>query len=608
MKANHFSRFLATAVLLTFFTPISAMAVDLIVEHNPASGHYGSIQAALDYATTVLNSPGSSNTSFRVLVKADPLAYTGPVNAVSNVPIIGDSTSGTFITGNGTLAPITVKGQTSVTIRNFTFVNAPFGISVQSSTSVDIRNNVFNLGLSGTGVQVTNSPTTTIDNNTFYTNGDAITTDSNIVITNNIFASNTVALATNNTTTQSTYNDYYLNGSNGVAALDTHSIPNALQTNGNPLFTDTTTLHLQAGSPAANSGNPNYPNSYDNSTFSMGAYGGPNSDPILVQITGLSASLTTPTTITLKWNKSGASTVNGYRVYYGTASGTYQGTQASEGASGFLVTTNSATLSNLPTTAPAAPAAPTLTSITPLDQALQLNWTAVTGATGYTISYGTSLDASSLPANPITVNVNDGTVTSYKLSGLSNGTTYFVAVAALTQTTFFAAVTAVIDSTLPSNPGSANESSYSSEISQKLGQPVQGGFSNVKSDFPETINPYPNLKKEGCFIATAAYGFYSAPQVQVLRDFRDRYLLTNAPGRAFVSWYYRYGPIGAHFINAHPWLKPPVRLALLPLVLGSIFLIYLPLAAKLAMLFIAVTAMVCTEVRRKVLIHSGGVR
>jgi hypothetical protein len=77
----------------------------------------------------------------------------------------------------------------------------------------------------------------------------------------------------------------------------------------------------------------------------------------------------------------------------------------------------------------------------------------------------------------------------------------------------------------------------------------------------------------GCFIATAAFGSALAGQVEILRQFRDRYLLTNAFGRKFVAWYYRVGPGAASYIKGKPLAKAAVRVALYPLIGFSLLLI-----------------------------------
>lgn len=73
-------------------------------------------------------------------------------------------------------------------------------------------------------------------------------------------------------------------------------------------------------------------------------------------------------------------------------------------------------------------------------------------------------------------------------------------------------------------------------------------------------------KQKLCFIATAAYGTPSHPHVEILRDFRDRYLVRSHPGRRIVEFYYRHSPFVADLISRHAVLRAAVRIQLLPFV------------------------------------------
>ncbi len=85
----------------------------------------------------------------------------------------------------------------------------------------------------------------------------------------------------------------------------------------------------------------------------------------------------------------------------------------------------------------------------------------------------------------------------------------------------------------------------------------------------------------GCFIATAVYGTPLAPQVRVLSEFRDKYLLTNTPGRGFVRCYYKLGPSIARVTSRNKPLGFAVRIALRPVIVlcRTILSLFPPTAA-----------------------------
>lgn len=74
------------------------------------------------------------------------------------------------------------------------------------------------------------------------------------------------------------------------------------------------------------------------------------------------------------------------------------------------------------------------------------------------------------------------------------------------------------------------------------------------------------LTDKSCFISTAAFGSDMADQVQLLRQFRNEFLLTNSYGKIFVKTYYKLSPPVAHFIEHSEVLKAMTRTALYPFI------------------------------------------
>ncbi len=140
--------------------------------------------------------------------------------------------------------------------------------------------------------------------------------------------------------------------------------------------------------------------------------------------------------VSLSWSAS--ATATGYTVKYGTASGSYKVSKAVGKVTSYTLTGlyNGTAYyfvviaSNLGGNSPnsneksAKPiAAPILSSATAGNAQVTLGWNAVPGAIGYTIKYGTA-------SGSYSSTVEAGSVTSFKVTGLINGMTYYFVVVA----------------------------------------------------------------------------------------------------------------------------------------------------------------------------------
>lgn len=85
-----------------------------------------------------------------------------------------------------------------------------------------------------------------------------------------------------------------------------------------------------------------------------------------------------------------------------------------------------------------------------------------------------------------------------------------------------------------------------------LTQAAEAGNREAKSRLEELDSHAPKRAQSGgCYIATAVYGSYEAPEVVTLRRFRDEHLALLALGRAFIRTYYAISPpLAKHFAQA----------------------------------------------------------
>ena len=108
----------------------------------------------------------------------------------------------------------------------------------------------------------------------------------------------------------------------------------------------------------------------------------------------------------------------------------------------------------------------------------------------------------------------------------------------------------------------AHETDYELEITAT--DLCQGQSDTVAAELTTTSIDFTTVPP--CFVATAAYGSPLADEIWALRRFRDRYLMTNPAGRAFVDAYYAVGPYAAELIVEHSWMRTTTRALLTPLV------------------------------------------
>ena len=119
-----------------------------------------------------------------------------------------------------------------------------------------------------------------------------------------------------------------------------------------------------------------------------------------------------------------------------------------------------------------------------------------------------------------------------------------------------------LNSTWQTNTSSTyyNATGLNPDTSYEIGTHTVDTYGNVNATWMnQTTKTLAVSNPSPCFIATAAYGTPLHEDINVLRDFRDEYLMTNPLGRAFVEIYYATSPPIADVIRENEGLRTAVR-------------------------------------------------
>jgi hypothetical protein len=553
----------SAARLLGISAAMLAPAMRLAAAELIVPTDHSTIQEAVDQAE-----PGDT-------VTVEPGSYSENLVLKDDLVVRGRETARVLLSPADEAEPaVLIANATSVLLSNITLIDAEIAIAVQNSADVTVSNSVL-AGARDAALATDVTSDVDAEHNVFFENAIAVRRGStDTELSNNILAGNAVTvtglgLIDRDIAVRSSClsDNADLSEGGGDAGLGT-----SFQI-GDPRFVDSQArdFHLREDSPCIDAGSGT--DGIDGTVADIGAYGGgladprpfPVARPTLENLSGAEG----PFRLQATWPPNLAylvtNSVNsgGYRLYYraNRPGPPYDGTDAANGTLPSPIDVGTATTFVLEDLSGAVetPDAPRLLAAEPRSDAVVLRWSEVPNATSYRVIFGVE------SANERAVEA--GSATTHTVTGLDNGVAYRFAVIALAQARYFVAATAI------DNTQARHESALSEPGSIAVGPVQMSAASNELTATPQVTVPVPDLPDEGCFIATAAYGADWAAEVQILRDFRDRYLHGSWLGRATVAAYYAASPRAAAALERHPRFKPWARAALGPAVAFALLMV-----------------------------------